>query len=39
MSAQATCLLLGASALGLTFWLYGQPDVLIMLSEQLWSCF
>ena len=39
MSAQPTWFLLGASALGLTFWLYGQSDVVIMLSEQLWSCF
>ena len=39
MSAQPTWYLLGAAALGLTFWLYGQSDVVIMLSEQLWSCF
>ena len=31
--------LLVAAALSLTFWLYGQSDVVIMLSEQLWSCF
>ncbi|MEK7344696.1 MAG: hypothetical protein AAB176_03300 [Pseudomonadota bacterium] len=30
---------LAAAALGLTFWLYAKPDVVIMLSEQLWSCF
>jgi hypothetical protein len=39
MSATPTWFLLGAAALGLTFWLYGQSDVVIMLSEQLWSCF
>ena len=39
MSAQPTWFLLGAAALCLTFWLYGQSDVVIMLSEQLWSCF
>jgi hypothetical protein len=25
--------------LGLTFWLYAKPGVVIMLAEQLWSCF
>jgi hypothetical protein len=25
--------------LALSFWLYTQADVVIMLSEQLWSCF
>jgi hypothetical protein len=39
MSARPALFLLGAAALGLTFWLYGQSDVVIMLSEQLWSCF
>ena len=39
MSARPTWFLLGAAALGLTFWLYGQSDVVIMLSEQLWYCF
>jgi hypothetical protein len=39
MSARQTWFLLGAAALSLTFWLYGQSDVVIMLSEQLWSCF
>lgn len=28
-----------AVVLGLTFALYTRPDVVIMLSEQLWSCF
>ena len=39
MSTRPTLFLLGAVALSLTFWLYGQSDVVIMLSEQLWSCF
>jgi len=25
--------------LGITFWLYVQPDVVILLADQLWSCF
>ena len=25
--------------LGLVFWLYTQPHLLIMLSDQLWACF
>ena len=28
-----------ALLLTITFWLYAKPDVVIMLSEQLWSCF
>ncbi len=28
-----------ALLLAITFWLYAKPDVVIMLSEQLWSCF
>ncbi len=39
MSTRKNWLLLGVASLGLTFWLYGQADVGIMLSEQLWSCF
>ncbi len=27
------------AALALTFWLYAQAEVVIMLSEQLWLCF
>jgi hypothetical protein len=27
------------AVLGLTFWLYAKPDVVILLSEQLWACF
>jgi hypothetical protein len=34
---------LGAVALTalliLAFWLYTQPEMLIMLSDQLWACF
>ena len=25
--------------MAITFWLYAKPDVVVMLSEQLWSCF
>ena len=39
MSHRINTLLLGAALLGLTFWLYTKPDVVIMLSDQLWSCF
>ena len=27
------------AALVLPFWLYTQPDLVIMLAEQLWACF
>jgi hypothetical protein len=34
---------LGAVALtallGLAFWLYTQPELVVMLSDQLWACF
>ena len=26
-------------SLGLTFWLYAQPEIMVMLAEQLWACF
>lgn len=39
MSKRHTLFGLGTTALGLCFWLYSQPEVVIMLSEQLWSCF
>lgn len=39
MTGRLKNLLLLAAVLGLTFWLYAKPDVVIMLSEQLWSCF
>ncbi len=25
--------------LAITFWLYAKPDVVVMLAEQMWSCF
>ena len=25
--------------LGLAFWLYTQPEMVVMLSDQLWACF
>jgi hypothetical protein len=28
-----------ALVLGLTFLLYAQPEVAVMLAEQLWACF
>lgn len=28
-----------ALVLGITFWAYAQPGVVVMLAEQLWSCF
>lgn len=28
-----------ASLLAITFGLYAQPDVVMMLADQLWSCF
>jgi hypothetical protein len=27
------------AVLGLVFWLYTQPHLVIMLSDQLWACF
>ena len=39
MTKPQTWLVLAAVILGLTFWLYSQSDVVIMLSEQLWFCF
>lgn len=39
MTTRIKTLLLLAAVLDLTFWLYAKPDVVIMLSEQLWSCF
>lgn len=38
-SSHTILLLLAVVALSLAFWLYAKPDVVIMLSEQLWSCF
>jgi hypothetical protein len=39
MSTRYTLIGLGALGLALSVWLYTQADVVIMLSEQLWSCF
>jgi hypothetical protein len=25
--------------LGMTFWLYVQPDLVVMLADHVWSCF
>jgi hypothetical protein len=37
--AICSILLALAAALGLAFWLYAQPEVVVMLAEQLWACF
>jgi hypothetical protein len=39
MNTRSTLWLLAALTLAITFWLYAQPDVVVMLAEQLWSCF
>ena len=39
MTTRPKPLLSVIAVLGLTFWLYAKPAVVIMLSEQLWSCF
>ncbi|WP_255418468.1 hypothetical protein [Limnohabitans sp. 2KL-1] len=36
---KTTWLLAAVMALGLTFWLYARPGVIVLLAEQLWSCF
>jgi hypothetical protein len=28
-----------STALALSFWLYTQPELVVMLAEQLWACF
>ena len=28
-----------ALLLAITFWLYAKPDVVVLLAEQMWSCF
>ena len=39
-NAGLTCMVvLLVAALGLTFWLYAKPDLMVMLAEQLWACF
>lgn len=37
--APYTIVLVLAAVLGLTFWLYAKPDLMVMLAEQLWACF
>jgi hypothetical protein len=39
LRAQGFGALAAALCLGLGFWLYSHPEVVIMLSEQLWACF
>ena len=39
MTAKTTLLFALAAVLGLTFFLYAQPEVAVMLAEQLWACF
>jgi hypothetical protein len=39
MTTRIKTLLSVVTVLGLTFGLYAQADVVIMLSEQLWTCF
>lgn len=39
LRAKASGTLAAALGLGLGLWLYSQPEVVIMLSEQLWACF
>ena len=39
MNTRSTLWLLVALMLAITFGLYAQPDVVVMLADQLWSCF
>ena len=39
MNTRSTLWLLAALMLSITFGLYAQPDVVLMLADQLWSCF
>ena len=39
MNTRSTLWLLAALTLTITFGLYAQPDVVVMLADQLWSCF
>lgn len=39
MSTRSTLWLLAALMLAITFGLYAQTDVVVMLADQLWSCF
>lgn len=39
MMTRYASVLLAVLALGLAFWLYTQPGMVLMLADQLWSCF
>ena len=39
MSTRSTLWLITALILAITFGLYAQPEVVLMLADQLWSCF
>jgi hypothetical protein len=39
MTSRTTTWLALIAVLALTFWLYSQPELAIMLAEQLWACF
>jgi hypothetical protein len=39
MNTRSTLWLLSALTLAITFGLYAQPDLVVMLADQLWSCF
>jgi hypothetical protein len=39
MNTRSTLWLLAAITLAITFGLYAQPDVVLMVADQLWSCF
>jgi hypothetical protein len=39
MNTRSTLWLLSALMLAITFGLYAQSDVVLMLADQLWSCF
>ena len=39
MNTRSTLWLLAALTLAITFGLYAQADMVVMLADQLWSCF
>jgi hypothetical protein len=39
MNTRSTIWLLAALLLAITSGLYSKPDVVVMLADQLWSCF
>ena len=39
LRTKASGALAAALGLGLGFWMYSHPEVVILLSEQLWACF